>query len=645
MAAASTARLTPLRCMTGMSSRNAGHKESRPSPVRTQIKLGLAAACALVLAVGLILIMKVGPNDSSTPPDANDQYTSRMDHPPSAGDRSLRLALYSVSGSGPTRKPLGLGRAQLIPVSLPQTTSGRWDPIQVEFNESGRAETVELPIDSHWRLQCWADGHARKELTVRVPEEHEVVEIELLALASLVGRVVDDGGRPISGAEVELFFPPGSGRSSEGAKLISGKDGEFEFRDVPPELEARLIAFKAETGQAVQTVGKLAAGSRIEVILIIGKQTSIVGRIPFPIPAGAETSLASYHHSPGPGQLVESEAGALNHEGQFRITGIPPGGKTLVYRHLCTLEATYAFGLGKAVADQETDFGTLSTSNSAISIAFNVEGADSEELSVQMKGQITANGISYPIDLPFQIRDGNTLVLRGLPAGLLQCAFVVMMTSDPQPRKDRHFESARISSDFTGGAVTHTVHLVRKELPGEIAVSLNDRPGGIAAEALDPSIVIEQNGRAVKASGRAGGRSVVGTIHFGFTVPAGEYRIHVLANGWRSESITVSVQPGTTLDIVPRGWSRAAPISGLVVDDAGHPVAGAHVIAARADATPEEWPLGQAIADATGRFVIPGLPLFGGVSIFATWQEQRSTAISIESIVGASDLILRIGDR
>src|SRR5262249_10142451 len=60
------------------------------------------------------------------------------------------------------------------------------------------------------------------------------------AVASMSGRVVDESGAPIEGAEVTLMNPFGDGpRSNEASnsKVITGADGRFVFTELSTEQE------------------------------------------------------------------------------------------------------------------------------------------------------------------------------------------------------------------------------------------------------------------------------------------------------------------------------------------------------------------------------------------------------------------------
>lgn len=126
----------------------------------------------------------------------------------------------------------------------PTETPGVADLYQVTADEDGHATIEGLAPDRPLVVTCQAPGHAPWRESFTTPPPY--LECALDPLAAVTGRVVDEGGEPLSGATLTLT--PDRSRWGGGAETTTaGEDGRFRFDD----LEAgghRLVA--ASPGRA-----------------------------------------------------------------------------------------------------------------------------------------------------------------------------------------------------------------------------------------------------------------------------------------------------------------------------------------------------------------------------------------------------------
>ncbi len=149
------------------------------------------------------------------------------------------------------------------PVANAQLEALRFEPLAVA--ESGPSGEINLTLDFAGKqlaykptivLEVSAAGFARdrRTITVDVGAELWLEEWKLVASGSVAGRVLDESGRGVGGAQVACLSPSiseiewNTKRSesldelaAQGARAISGDDGSFVLEDVP-HGKRRLVA-------------------------------------------------------------------------------------------------------------------------------------------------------------------------------------------------------------------------------------------------------------------------------------------------------------------------------------------------------------------------------------------------------------------
>lgn len=190
----------------------------------------------------------------------------------------------------------------------------------------GRAEVGALPVGKAWVLLAHP-GFVSRVLEAEVPREGVDLGAQTLeAGAAVAGRVVDEGGKGLAGAEVSASV--GTGHSG---RARSDADGRFEVADLPRQGEARFDA--GLKGYVTPAPVKVALPVASEVRIRLRAARSLSGRV-----IDAETqeavkgawvdaSLAS--GQPGMGTAWMGSQGRsfarTDERGEFALEEVEPG--------------------------------------------------------------------------------------------------------------------------------------------------------------------------------------------------------------------------------------------------------------------------------------------------------------------------------
>lgn len=191
--------------------------------------------------------------------------------------------------------------------------AGSFSPLWATTDSEGQYRIEGVPPGQR-TFEARAEGYRRGVRDVEVTPGTRAVDFQLDRGLEVSGRVVDDGGNPVPGADVTLI----AGRNYvDAARALSGADGTFRLGGVQDgiyRLITRKEGYTADfQGQPVTVAGAPVSG--LEVRLANG--ATIIGRL-----SGVEFSQLSRvritANSPGnPGQV--------DPEGNYRIPHLAPG--------------------------------------------------------------------------------------------------------------------------------------------------------------------------------------------------------------------------------------------------------------------------------------------------------------------------------
>jgi protocatechuate 3,4-dioxygenase beta subunit len=188
------------------------------------------------------------------------------------------------------------------------------------------------------------------------PAHH--VRLSLQPGVVVEGRVLDDGGRILAGASVDVMAMPSDDLPVSGQ---SGRDGKFRVGPVAPgkyqilariedyvpldapepqlgarpsqRFDLRLARTAKVAGRVVDEAGQAMAGVLVSAISLIGGHDDVVV-IPGALPLAAEAAELPVGNLLRPGGV---RSGATDRTGRFVITGLSPGRTRIEIRHAAKL--------------------------------------------------------------------------------------------------------------------------------------------------------------------------------------------------------------------------------------------------------------------------------------------------------------------
>ena len=223
-----------------------------------------------------------------------------------------------------------------------------------------RFNNVETGIDLN--LRALMDGsfvEANEEIGHLEPGESRIFNTEIVAGATLAGRVVDQFGDPVPGAQVSSRFKSRFGPQGRARREVwTNAEGEFELRGVAPGDRLLLVAADGYL-MMDQDVPTTQPGERVDdLVLRIDGGESIGGRVQLP----DGTALARVEVTARPkmqmntiGRIdfwrnnasVERSGGG----GEFRVRGLMSGSFEVTANHEVTEKDAWAAQFGWRTGD------------------------------------------------------------------------------------------------------------------------------------------------------------------------------------------------------------------------------------------------------------------------------------------------------
>ena len=229
-----------------------------------------------------------------------DGNIMRTDGRPVAGARVELLIL----------RPEGVEAAQTTSTPAQILASTTWSRAGGDF----RLEAPPREVSAVLRVQAFGLAPALHPLTQEAPR------IELDEAVTLIARVEDENGTPLSGAQVSIELPAGFATNQR----YSAANGEVLFRDLPAGRVGRIDVVHGERRMTQKLALQGRAGESIRAPALICYlpqflQGQVVDQQGEPVTgARVELSFEEDHRLPAPTPLVTDTPGT------FRWEGLPP---------------------------------------------------------------------------------------------------------------------------------------------------------------------------------------------------------------------------------------------------------------------------------------------------------------------------------
>lgn len=500
-------------------------------------------------------------------------------------------------GSGPPQQEFELARRGELALRLSgvakagielRLVSSAGEILRATVDESGRARFAPLMSIGPAKVEviggsCAFAKSLGREVDVNVEEGagHEVV-LETIDPSALMGRVLDDAGKPLAGVLVSVPRHRFERRNPERWSVATGADGRFVMRGLPPasaQLTFDLEGF-ASSDVGVNVEG---AGRRQDVgDVVMVRPGTIAGVVMRTGKAVAGASVFATREGEAASHAVSAP------DGTYRLLGLSPGRYRVMAR--------------------------------SGSLPLQVHG----DLVVVASGEQTA-GIDFEVPRGRRI-SGRVLTPRAEPvADAMVCVLGVTAsigTTDQGGRFELQVPEGQVelqafSPDFrsTGDEVVGpTQDVVTIRVPwitqgsfeGVIAPGLRGRVPPRVIVGISPlGDDFDPSTRALRSK-----RVVTDVLPGGLVrvdqLPAGEAMIEILAPGlgpWRQR---VTIPERRTLRVDDITLDPGAELSGRVLDRAGRPVVGAVVHLGAADDLDLDLAHSN-LTDRDGRFSVHGV--------------------------------------
>ena len=345
----------------------------RAGTMTRPIALGLGALVSGVVlrsdgkapAVGALVRFEAQGLETPWVESGADGRFELADLPSHAGTVVVEAGEAGLGEAATGPLPLPAGRTLSIRLAPPPTLQGRAvdlatrapvprarltveDGAHIRTTRSGpdgRYEVRGLLPQRPYRLRADDPRYApyvRDRILLATAETLQA-DVPLRPGATLSGRVVDEGGRPIAGALGRLFAPPGAGLAGRvrawraGDRLVfrTAADGSFKATRLLPGDDQRLTVAHPDFEARTTTGLSLPAGATRTVTVTLRRGLTLVGRVrdeagrPVPDAAVEVSAARGFGVRTGlpfaAGQGAAGPKGASGNDGRFEIKGLAVG--------------------------------------------------------------------------------------------------------------------------------------------------------------------------------------------------------------------------------------------------------------------------------------------------------------------------------
>jgi protocatechuate 3,4-dioxygenase beta subunit len=457
----------------------------------------------------------------------------------------------------------------------------------------------------------------------------DVGRVRLSAGGIVRGTVVDGSGAAVVGATVDARRSDRMFTADDFRQVSTDAAGAFQLRGIAPGrvvvmahhpdfAEGRSAPIDVDPARPSQATVVMTRGGRVEGVV----RRRGAGPADLVISVHSQEEPASFSMSPGvtPGP-----------DGSYALDRVPPGevGVSLM-------------------AGQRTPGGTPAIFKQAVVREGETTRVDFVLRDILLTGKVTRGGTPLA-NVRLTARSQTSGAVYGMMGGAIPAP-----TSGPQrmtavTREDGSYEmivgdSGRlmIRADAVGGRQSYPTRTVEIADADAQTVDIDFPTGGLSGIVVDeqtdaPVAGAFVVGQPAKAGGPNGGAATTSADgRFSIDTDAGEFLLRVRAEGYASDSVTVSVTEGRANDVRIR-LSRGAPLRGKVVDARGRPAPGLGVMA-----RPDDDAGGAAGADsaADGRFEFAALK--PGMYTLTAGSGLVGFALQAGVSPGAEEVVLRL---
>jgi uncharacterized GH25 family protein len=507
---------------------------------------------------------------------------------------------------------------------------------QRQTTKAGTATFAQV-VPGGYQVAAWTGKLPRTLDWLQVGPGETTAKLRLVPGAPVVGRVVDDGGKGVSGARVTYHGASDWSQQADSRldAVVTEKDGGFRIPAMPAG-SFRFVAAQEEyapgTSSLVTLDGKsertglvitMAAGATVRGKVVDGAQQPISGAR---VRIGGVSKRGMIFAPP---RQAYSDA-----KGTFEIKGLPRKELAAVAMHETGASATQ---------ELDTTQGNVENLVLVLDVTGTIAGSVVDPSGQPVEGVQVSAGPNFRDQ---GAADFSAFRLRGMPSELTDASGKFTLTGLAQGSYSISAVRERAASRGRRGATEGTI---AKTGTKDLKIVLQPEGGvkgkvqftdGSSPEAFSVSVGFSQ-------------QSFVGDGSFELDdLPPQKYDLSVRGPSLRSTSVQVTVPPGKTVDVGTITVSRGRVLQGVVVAD-GQPVPNATVYAGRmvfgngTSASTSMGPMGpaakQATTDKDGTFSLAGFN-DGDLAITAEHPDiGRSKALRIPTeMPGQGQLVLEL---
>ncbi len=479
----------------------------------------------------------------------------------------------------------------------------------------------------------------------------EVAQVTLRRFAKMSGTVTNMRGEAVPGAVVQLKYEAedeSRGRfivTPDDNKLVlrgavSGADGHFQIPRVIPSRAVILHALHPGFARATQSMPALGPEETIDVEVELPDHTGIRGMTALGTSSNTVVTLNVWHMDSERHFHERLKEFLTADREPFELRDIPVGETLIVaiapdVSGVILAAAQVTVERGKMV-----DVGMLSPAPSVLKICCefgSLSAVRQIQLGVRVQG-LPKPMTFFPCDVVVTSEAASDYRIAGLPNGQ---ALVDARILEPTSRlPDMRFCSATERISLDGDDEVKLVISERRP-PTGLVVNI-DPPPGTPKEILSAFLWLEDERGILSAFSRA----AVGTTEFQFqNLSVGKRTLRAVAGGYTLTRSGLDLLPEQTTTISVSDWTVGVPCDGIVIDEAGNPVAAASVaFSAPSSVSDQKYciPLIQDVStDVEGRFSLGALPLCKGLQVAAWTSNTRSHPCPL-SAGSASGVVLKL---